>query len=110
MRHAVDGFVDGAVAAGDQDEIRAAIDSATGDLTGVARAAGSDRIDGDAGGVEQLDRTRKRMLSPSECARARIINKYSLPVGLDSTLIIIDVRAPIPAHAWPVLWRGSGFE
>jgi hypothetical protein len=31
------------------------------------------------------------MASPSESARVRIINKYGLTVGVDSTLIIVDV-------------------
>ncbi len=96
MRHAVNGFVDGAVAAGDQDQIGATIDGAAGDFTGVARAAGGDRIDSDPGGVQQLDGPRERIFSPSECASVGIVNQYGLPVGLDSTLIIIDARANPP--------------
>jgi hypothetical protein len=105
MRHAVDGFIDGSVAAGDQDQISAPIDGAAGDFTGVAGTAGGDGIDRDPAGIQDFDGPRERMFSPSECARVRIIDEYGLPVGLDSTLIIIDARVTIRG-----LGRESVFE
>jgi hypothetical protein len=93
VRHTVNSFVDGSVAAGDQDQIGTAIDGAAGDLTGMAGAAGGDGIDNNPGSVQQFDGARERIFSPSECASVRIINQYGLPVGCDNTLIIIDVRA-----------------
>ncbi len=92
IHHAVDGLVDGAVAAGHQNQIRSAIYCAARDLAGVARPGGGNGIHSDPVRVQQLDGPSKRMLSPSESARVRIIDENGLPVALDSTLIIVDAR------------------
>ena len=91
MCHPVDGFVDGTVATGHQNQICSAIDGAARNLACVARSAGGNGIDSNPARIQQLDGSLKRMASPSECTRVRIINKYGLAVGLDSTLIIVDV-------------------
>lgn len=92
MDHAVDGFVYGSIAAGYQDQIRAAINCAACDLTRMARSTCSNRIHADAVRVQQLDWTPKDMVSPSEPACVWIVYEYGLPVAIDSTLIIIDAR------------------
>ncbi len=91
MNHPVDCFVDSPVAARYQNQTGSAIHGAAGNLAGVARPAGGNGIDSDTSRVEQLDASPQLMASPSESARVRIINKYGLTVGVDSTLIIIDV-------------------
>lgn len=92
MNHAVDGLVDGSVASGHQNKIRAPINGAACDLTCVSGSTGGNGIDSDPPRVQQLNGALQRMASPSECARVRIINKYGLAEGLDSTLIIVDAR------------------
>lgn len=93
MRHSIDGFIDGAVAARDQNQIRPAIHGASRNLAGMPRTRGRNRIDSDAERVEPLNRSLERMLAPPEPARVRIINENGLPVGRDSTLIIVNGRA-----------------
>jgi len=90
MHHPVHCLVDGSVAAGHQNQIRPTIHGAARNLARVAGAAGGNGIHRDAPRVQQLDGALKRMASTSECARVRIIDKNSLPVGLDSTLIILE--------------------
>lgn len=92
MNHSVDGFIDGSVAAGNENQICSSVDGTARNLTCVPRTAGGNRIDSNPALVQQLNGSLKRMASPSECSRVRIIDKYCLPVGLDSTLIIVDVR------------------
>ncbi len=90
--HAVNGLVDGAIAASHQNQIGSTINGPARDFAGVTRSRGGNGIDSDPARVQQLDGPSKRMLSPSESARVRIINENSLPVALDSTLIIVDAR------------------
>ena len=90
MDHPIDCLVDGSVAASHQNQIRSAIYGAARNLARVPRPAGRNGIDSDPVCVQQLDGAVKRMASPSECARVRIINKYGLTVGLDSILIILE--------------------
>ncbi len=86
MRHAVHHFVDGAVAARHQNQIRAALDAAPCDIRGRVRARGGNGVDNrhPARG-EDLERVLQRMLAPPESARERIVDKKGMLVALDST-------------------------
>lgn len=93
MSHSVDSFVNRSVAARHNDKICAAIYRTTRDLTGVSGTGSGDRIDSNAQAIEELNGSLEGMLAPPEAARVRIINENSLPVGRDSTLIIVNARA-----------------
>jgi hypothetical protein len=90
VRHPIDSFIDGSVASGYQNQIGSTIYGTARDLACVPGTGGGYRIDSNAVRVQQLYRPSKRMLSPSESARVRIINEYGLLVARDSTLIIVD--------------------
>src|SRR5579872_6322353 len=66
--HPVDGFIDGPVAAGHQDQVGAAIDGLARNLTSVPRSGGRDGVYRYAARIEQRNGTPKRVASPPEAA------------------------------------------
>ena len=90
MRHSVHRFIDGAVAAGDQNQFRAASHLLARDLARMPGASGGNGIERHPARPQHLDGPAQRMASPSESACVRIVNENGSPVN--STLIIVDAR------------------
>jgi DNA ligase (NAD+) len=89
--HAIERFVDGAVASRHQDEIGALCDCAARQFRCCAGASGRQRVDGNSASSQQADGASERMLPPLEPACERIVDENAVAVGLDSTLIIVEM-------------------
>jgi DNA ligase (NAD+) len=89
--HPIDRFVDGAVASGHQDEIGALLDCAARQVRRCPGTRGGQCVDRNSARFKQTDGAIERMLPPLEPACERIVDEKGIPVGLDSTLIIVEM-------------------
>ena len=90
MHHPLHHFVDGAVPAGGQDQVRAARDGLPGKIPSSFRASGGHQVGVISGPLKKpLYPGKERRTVSAESARTRVIDNNSIPIRGDSD-------APIP--------------